>query len=389
MKKIPSNLPIPHNKKTPKMPLKHKTLPQGMADSSKAPFSSAPLPFLAHPNKFKPLLSLFLLLPAILMSLETPMPPPQDPTPSTSPSPYPTPTPPPGQHAINPQSDPRLPEPDPRHSLDPKDPKDTPYPYPYPAPTPPQDPKDTFDSKTQPLGDPLLEDLIQKGIKKSQTEPTNLLQNKSGFLLGASIWVKNFQVSEIIQQLQTLSQVTPSLHTGLILGYQRYFNPSFGWKFSTQASIGTNIRIKALRILPVEEATPNPLISISPAYIPITLGFHLGLLLDLITTSTKAFGLELGLGYKLEWLVPSLSKSTSSLAQFTQTPQALLNTGIYPYLGFHYIIKHHQISLLYKPIEYVLTNQNIWEINSSTQNLPLKARFQQSHAALLAYIYRF
>ena len=228
-----------------------------------------------------------------------------------------------------------------------------------------------------------LDNLIKEATTKNG-DNEDLRVSKNGFILGTGVWLKKFTVDAIANGFSKLTAVTPSLNTGLILGYQFYMGKVLGVRISAMGQVGgpANARIKAFKIVPANQAVANPAIEYHQSYIPVSAGVEAALLLDLVTTQKHSFGIDGGVGYNAEWYIPNSDKS--NVDKLTTKPSILINSGLYPFVGIHYYFKNHQFGVSYKFVEYALVNKDIWDPASGYQ-----ATFGLNAAIRITYLYRF
>ncbi len=228
-----------------------------------------------------------------------------------------------------------------------------------------------------------LDGIIKQAINKND-DNEDLRISKNGFILGTGVWLKKFTVNAIADSLSQLTAVTPSLNTGLILGYQFYMGKVLGVRISAMGQVGgpANARIKAFKIVPANQATTTSTQEYHRSYIPVSAGIEAALLLDLVTTQKHSFGIDGGIGYNAEWYIPN--SDTSNINKLTTKPSILVNSGLYPFVGIHYYFKHHQFGVSYKFVEYALINKDIWDPASG-----YRATLRLNAAIRITYLYRF
>lgn len=254
-------------------------------------------------------------------------------------------------------------------------------------------------------------DKLVDNAKEEAKKDIDLRENKNGFILGTAITLLELNSSQIIAGFEKLISTTPSLDAGLILGYQRYFTNVVGLRFSVMAETGARPRIKATKLQPAiktgasnnganaNNVIPSTLIqNLNQTYIPLKANTELTLLLDFYTGEKHSVGMDVGVGYEIEWYILqkadasySSSGNVSGLQKLTQKPQNILNSTIYPLIGLHYFYKKHQFGLTYKFGEYffVKNGYKSWGFNTGSGSIEANTRFFTTQSLRLSYIYRF
>ena len=228
-----------------------------------------------------------------------------------------------------------------------------------------------------------LDNLIKEATTKNG-DNEDLRISKNGFILGTGVWLKEFTVKAVADSLNRLTAETPSLNTGLILGYQFYMGKVLGVRISAMGQVGgsADAKIKASKIVPANQATTRSPQEYHQSYISVSAGVEAALLLDLVTTQKHSFGIDGGVGYNAEWYIPNSDKG--NINKLITKPSILINSGLYPFVGIHYYFKNHQFGVSYKFVEYALTNKDIWHPASG-----YRATFRSNAAIRVTYLYRF
>lgn len=229
----------------------------------------------------------------------------------------------------------------------------------------------------------------------------NELSDKSGFLLGVSMTLKNFSAQEIISGFNELSSKTPSLNGGLILGYQYYFNQYVGFRLSAMVNVGTQAFIKAQKLTPAYPSgsvpqTTTQIEDLYQSYIPIQGNVDIKLLATVYEKEVHSFGLSAGLGYAIDWYVVQKANADAgtagALENLLQKPNNILNQGLYPEIGIYYYYGSHQFEINYRFSEFSFLGDkfNNWIFNTgNNSNLDTQTRFLKTNEITLSYLYRF
>lgn len=229
----------------------------------------------------------------------------------------------------------------------------------------------------------------------------NELSDKSGFLLGVSMTLKNFSAQEIISGFNELSSKTPSLNGGLILGYQYYFNQHVGFRLSAMVNVGTQAFIKAQKLTPAYPSgsvpqTTTQIEDLYQSYIPIQGNVDIKLLATVYEKEVHSFGLSAGLGYAIDWYVVQKANADAgtagALENLLQKPNNILNQGLYPEIGIYYYYGSHQFEINYRFSEFSFLGDkfNNWIFNTgNNSNLDTQTRFLKTNEITLSYLYRF
>lgn len=229
----------------------------------------------------------------------------------------------------------------------------------------------------------------------------NELSDKSGFLLGVSMTLKNFSAQEIISGFNELSSKTPSLNGGLILGYQYYFNQHVGFRLSAMVNVGTQAFIKAQKLTPAYPSgsvpqTTTQIEDLYQSYIPIQGNVDIKLLATVYEKEVHSFGLSAGLGYAIDWYVVQKASADAgtagALENLLQKPNNILNQGLYPEIGIYYYYGSHQFEINYRFSEFSFLGDkfNNWIFNTgNNSNLNTQTRFLKTNEIILSYLYRF
>lgn len=229
----------------------------------------------------------------------------------------------------------------------------------------------------------------------------NELSDKSGFLLGVSMTLKNFSAQEIISGFNELSSKTPSLNGGLILGYQYYFNQHVGFRLSAMVNVGTQAFIKAQKLTPAYPSgsvpqTTTQIEDLYQSYIPIQGNVDIKLLATVYEKEVHSFGLSAGLGYAIDWYVVQKANADAgtagALENLLQKPNNILNQGLYPEIGIYYYYGSHQFEINYRFSEFSFLGDkfNNWIFNiGNNSNLDTQTRFLKTNEITLSYLYRF
>lgn len=245
----------------------------------------------------------------------------------------------------------------------------------------------------------LIDEKTMEAVNKAKEN--NTLNDKSGFLLGVSMTLKNFNAQEIISGFQELSNKTPSLNGGIILGYQHYFNTYVGFRLSAMINVGTQAFIKAQKLTPAYPAGSVPqgtpvIQDLYQSYIPIQGGAELKLLATVYEKEEHSFGFAAGLGYKIDWYVVQKASADAgtlgALQNLLQNPDNILNQGIYPEVGIYYYYGSHQFEITYRFSEFSLLGDkfNNWNFNTGgSSSLDTQTKFLKTDEITLSYLYRF
>ncbi|RDU74226.1 hypothetical protein CQA57_02875 [Helicobacter anseris] len=255
-------------------------------------------------------------------------------------------------------------------------------------------------------------DKLVDNAKESAKKDIDLKENKNGFILGTGITLLELNSSQIIAGFEKLVSTTPSLDAGLILGYQGYFSEMIGLRFNVMVETGARPRIKAIKLQPAiktgtssggtstANTTQSALIQdLNQTYIPLKASAELSFLLDFYTAQKHSVGMDVGVGYEIEWYIVqnagasySSSGNISGLQKLTQKPQNILNSTVYPLIGLHYYYKKHQFGITYKFGEYFFVKNGYkpWGFNIGGGNsIEANTRFFTTQSVRLSYIYRF
>lgn len=238
-----------------------------------------------------------------------------------------------------------------------------------------------------------IDEGTMEAVKKANEN--NELGNKSGFVLGVSLGLKDFNVQQIISGFQELSSRTPSLNGGIVLGYQYFFNKYVGLRLTGMVNVGTQARIKATKILSTNDAKPNPIQDLYQAYLPIEAGADLVVLATLYEKDKHAFGISAGFGYEADWYVVQKASSQSTVEALTnllQSPNSLVNQGIYPEFGIFYFYGSHQFEIAYRFAEFSFMGDQgkDWSFDlGGNKTANAKTTFLKTSSFILSYLYRF
>lgn len=263
-----------------------------------------------------------------------------------------------------------------------------------------------------------IDDLVESA-KDSEAKDKNLedFSIKNGFLLGTGMGLKEINLSQIISGFESLMAKTPSLDIGLLLGYQHYFNQYVGLRISGMIHTGGKAQFKYSKVIPatkIQEAQKSPrtfarprnttkqaipattIQDIAQTYYPIKANTDLKVLVDIFTKDKHSVGLNVGIGYEIEWLVvgdasAEVGDNSSSLKKLIQKPTSLTDSTIYPTIGLHYFYGKHQFELEYKFAEYAFVRKsNQWNFNTGKPaGISTTTKFSTKNSLSLNYIYRF
>lgn len=237
-----------------------------------------------------------------------------------------------------------------------------------------------------------LDDEIHKAIEKSKDTS---LENLSGFVVGLSTSLKEFNAEQIINTFEQISTKTPSLNGGLIVGYQHFFNQYAGIRVTMMANVGTRAVIKAQKLIPASQAKALPISNIMQEYLPIQAGADIKFLSTFYRNEKYAFGISAGLGYEAEWYVIKKADSDSgtqgALRNIAQHPNSIINHGLYPEFGIYYFLGGHQFELSYRFAQFAFTDNrfNNWDFDDGSKKLKTGTRFLFTSEIVLSYLYRF
>lgn len=238
-----------------------------------------------------------------------------------------------------------------------------------------------------------IDEGTMQAVKKAKEKDE--LGDKSGFVLGVSLGLKKFDAQQIISGFQELSSKTPSLNGGIILGYQYFFNKYVGLRLTGMANVGTQARIKATKILSAEQAQANPIWDLYQSYLPVQAGADLVFLATVYEGEKSSFGLSAGVGYEADWYVVQKASSQSTLGALTnllQSPNSLVNQGVYPEFGIFYFYGSHQFEIAYRFAEFSLMGDQgrEWDFDlGGGQVAKTKTTFLKTSSLVLSYLYRF
>lgn len=238
-----------------------------------------------------------------------------------------------------------------------------------------------------------IDEETAQAIKKANENDE--LGSKSGFVLGVSLGLKSFDAQQIISGFQELSSRTPSLNGGIILGYQYFFNKYVGFRLTGMANVGTQARIKATKILSVDQAKQNPIQDLYQSYLPIQAGADLVFLASVYEKGKHAFGLSAGFGYEADWYVVQKASSQSTfdaLINLFQKPNSLITQGIYPEFGIFYFYGSHQFEITYRFAEFSFMGNEgkDWDFDlGNNQMANTNTKFLKTSSLVLTYLYRF
>lgn len=246
-------------------------------------------------------------------------------------------------------------------------------------------------------------DKVTKEAKESTLKDADLQnpQNKSGFLLGTGLTLKELGFSQVIAGFESLAVKNPSLDVGLLLGYQYYGNQYFGFRISGMINTGGKAELKASVIRPAVKNNlqgngriPATLIrDVMQIYYPIKANADIKLLLDVYTNEKHSVGFSLGVGYEAEWLIAGqasakVEQAPNSLEKLTQKPNTLRDSAVYPTIGFHYYYGKHQFEIDYKFAEYSFGTSDSWKFNAGESKIA-NTFFSVKNTLAISYIYRF
>lgn len=249
-------------------------------------------------------------------------------------------------------------------------------------------------------------DKVTKEAKESTLKDADLQdpQNKSGFLLGTGLTLKELGFSQVIAGFESLVVKNPSLDVGLLLGYQYYGNQYFGFRISGMINTGGKAELKAPTIRPASKTNQTALqesnkISatlirdVMQIYYPIKANADIKLLLDVYTNEKHSVGFSLGVGYEAEWLIAGqasakVEQAPNGLEKLTQKPNTLRDSAVYPTIGFHYYYGKHQFEIDYKFAEYSFGTSDSWKFNAGESKIA-NTFFSVKNTLAISYIYRF
>lgn len=226
---------------------------------------------------------------------------------------------------------------------------------------------------------------------------------KDGFFIGAEMQLGNTNIKEKVcgtrctmdkssvnnEYIYTSSNFT-SFDAGLLLGYQHLFDEkkAHGLKASLHLYGGTGYKISS---------KANDIWLFELNYIPIKTGLDLAYIFNFYNQEEHKVGFSVGVGYEIDVYLPSNGKYIEPIfghAAKLKTKN-LITHGIYPTLGFYYILKqHHKFEINYRytglikqinPDDSIIVNSQV-----NREHLdPITHKLQYNNYFVLNYSYIF
>ncbi|MCE3038041.1 outer membrane beta-barrel protein [Helicobacter anatolicus] len=225
---------------------------------------------------------------------------------------------------------------------------------------------------------------------------------KDGFFVGAEMQLGNTNIKEkvcgercangqpsINEYIYTDSKST-SFDAGLLLGYQHLFDEkkAHGLKASLHLYGGTGYKISS---------KAHDFYSFELNYIPIKTGLDLAYIFNFYNQEEHKVGFSVGVGYEVDVYLPSNGKYSHYpiLGPANLKTKNLIAHGIYPTLGFYYILKqHHKFEINYRytglikqinPDDSIIVNSQV----DKDKLDPITHKLQYNNYFVLNYSYIF
>lgn len=210
------------------------------------------------------------------------------------------------------------------------------------------------------LQDDNLSSNTTQAKKESNQKDLSRAKEKSGFFIGVeaelgSIDLTHYAVNDLDPDRILNFTTTKSNFTyngGLLLGYQKYFGESakHGLKISTHLYSGLGYNLSKSLHLPAQivgmDHYLETWIDLQLSMIPIKFGFDIKYLWDFLEKEKYTLGLNVGLGYSIDYYIAKYSTFSNNQYGQTATKPKTKNPllqAIYLTLGLHYAYKKHHI----------------------------------------------